>query len=246
MKRIQKIRIRFRITKSIIPNLLTLGNLFSGFSSIIYIAKGEFEIAAILIVIAGVFDMLDGVVARIIGATSEIGVQLDSLCDAVSFGVAPSFLLYSVYFNQIGELGVVIASLPALAGVYRLARFNVTATVEDKFYFKGLPIPGAALYVMSFVIFHYLDPKFPANLKEIGIYIVALSAPLMMISTIKFDNLPRPSWYAIQTHPWNFAISMIGLIAIVSTKGKLLFSFMLLYAVLSLIRAMVPSSKKRL
>lgn len=241
-------KVRIRITRSIIPNLLTLGNLFSGFSSIIYISKSEYELAAIMVLIAAIFDMLDGIVARLIRATSEIGIQLDSLCDAVSFGVVPSYFLYSVYFSRMGEVGMLISSLPALAGVYRLARFNVQATLEDKYYFKGMPIPAAALTILSFVIIHFLDPNFSNQLKTIGIFIVALIVPLLMVSTIKFDNLPRPSKKAIKSHPWNFAVSLVGFILILLTKGKFMFLFMLFYMTISILRAFMfllfPSTKK--
>lgn len=237
-------RLRLRITKSVIPNMLTLGNLFSGFSAIIYISKGEYEISAILMIIAGIFDMLDGIIARLIRATSEIGIQLDSLSDAVSFGVVPSYFLYSLYFHSLGEIGIVISSLPALAGVYRLARFNVQASFEDKNYFKGMPIPAAAIYIMSFLMFHFLDASFDPKLKITGIFIVAFSAPLLMVSTLKFDNLPRPSLNSIKSHPWNFGISILGLIAIIASSGKLLFSFMLFYVLICTIRPIFSLGKK--
>ena len=95
-----------RITRSIVPNLLTLANLFAGFLSIVYSSQGNYSSAAIFIFAAAVFDMLDGFMARLINAASEFGVELDSLCDAVSFGIAPSFLLYQIYFHELGELGI--------------------------------------------------------------------------------------------------------------------------------------------
>jgi len=85
-----------RITRSIIPNLFTLANLFSGFTAIIHISDGNYDKAAIFIFIAGIFDALDGMMARLTKSTSELGVELDSLCDAVSFGLAPSFMLYKI------------------------------------------------------------------------------------------------------------------------------------------------------
>lgn len=238
-------RLRLRITRSAIPNLLTLGNLFSGFSAIIYTSKGEYEIAAIMILIAGLFDMLDGIVARLIRATSAIGIQLDSLCDAVSFGVAPSYMLYSVYFNILGETGILLSSLPALAGVYRLARFNVNATLEDKNYFTGMPIPSAALYIVSFIIFHFLDTNLDLQWKIFGIYFVVISASILMVSTIKFDNLPRPSRKALKSHPWNFGITLTGFVLVIITHGKFLFPFLLLYVFLCLIRPLFEFFKNR-
>jgi CDP-diacylglycerol--serine O-phosphatidyltransferase len=240
-----KMKVKIRITKSIVPNLLTLGNLFSGFTSIIYISKGEYEIAAIMILIAGIFDALDGVVARLIRSTSLIGVELDSLCDAVSFGVAPSFLLYSVFFNQIDEFGILFASLPALAGVYRLARFNTQATMEDKNYFKGMPIPAAALFIISYVIFYFNNNSFYYEFRVWGIYFVTFVAAISMISSVKFDNLPRPNWNSLQLHPWNFIISLIGFILSLISGGYFLFPFMVFYVLASYVRAFFFATKKK-
>ncbi len=224
--------------------MLTLGNLFSGFIAIIYIAKYEYEIAAIMILIAGIFDALDGMVARLIRATSSIGMELDSLCDAVSFGVAPSFMLYTMFFYQFDHIGILIASLPALSGVYRLARFNVQATFDDKLYFKGMPIPASALFISSFAVFQFQDPNLDATLKNVMMFSVPLLASLSMISTIKFDNMPRPSWDAIKTHPWNLGITLVGIIISTVTHGYFIFYFMLFYILVSFIRFFFTSTKK--
>ena len=122
-----------RRVRSIAPNLLTLANLFSGFTAIIYTTQGDFYSAALFIFLGAIFDMLDGIAARIMQTSSEFGVELDSLCDAITFGMAPSFLLYFSYFNTYGETGILFSSLPAIAGVVRLARFNSQLTsLEDK------------------------------------------------------------------------------------------------------------------
>jgi len=128
---------KIKVTKSLVPNLLTLVNLFSGFAAIVYFAGGDFKRGALFILIAAIFDMLDGLVARLINAASEFGAELDSLCDVVSFGVAPSFMLYKMFFYQFSEFGILIAALPVLAGATRLARFNIQLrNLEDKIYFK--------------------------------------------------------------------------------------------------------------
>ena len=122
-----------RISRSIVPNLFTLANLFCGFSAIIAISDSKFYDAGLFILFAGIFDALDGFVARLTRSASPLGVQLDSLCDATSFGVAPSFLLYDVCLQHSHPFGILLASVPALAGVFRLARFNVEITsLEDK------------------------------------------------------------------------------------------------------------------
>ncbi len=235
---------RIRVTRSIIPNLLTLGNLFSGFSAIIYISRNEFEIAAIMILIAGIFDTLDGVVARLIRATSPIGIELDSLCDAVSFGVAPSFMIYQMYFYQLEQTGIVISSLPALAGVYRLARFNVQATFEDKTYFKGMPIPSAALFILSYCVFHFKNYSQYGDFGVIVLYFVTLLASVSMISTVKFDNLPRPDWNYLKQHPWKFIITLSTIIISIITHGNFIFYFMVFYIAYSYIRFTLHYFKK--
>lgn len=234
---------RIRLTRSIVPNLLTMGNLFSGFSAIIYISRNEFEIAAMMVLIAGVFDALDGVVARLIRSTSAIGIELDSLCDAVSFGVAPSFMIYQIYFHQLEQIGVVISSLPAIAGVYRLARFNVQATFEDKTYYKGMPIPSAALFIISYCIFHfnYLQQ---GKTGVILLYAVTIIASISMVSTVKFDNLPRPSWIYIKKYPWKFSITLIAIIVSILTHGWFIFPFMLFYVFYSYFKYLYLYLKK--
>lgn len=136
----------------ILPNLLTTGNLFFGFFSIVKSLQGNFIWAGSAILLASVFDMLDGRVARITGGTSEFGVQYDSLCDLVSFGLAPAFLMYQFGLDQLGRIGWIICFLFLACGALRLARFNVQSAIgsggDD---FTGLPIPMAAALIATFV-----------------------------------------------------------------------------------------------
>ncbi len=229
-----------RITRSIIPNLFTLANLFSGFSAIIAISEGDISKAGMFIVLAGLFDVLDGTMARLTKSTSELGVELDSLCDAVSFGVAPSFLLYKTILFTLGPMGILIASLSALAGVYRLARFNVQlAGFEDKLYFTGMPIPSGALTLVSYGIYIAPSGIIPTQalipITSLIIIIVALS----MISTVKFDNLPRPTIGSFKERPIIFMLALIALGIIIYSKGEFLFYVMTLYIAWGMIRGLV-------
>lgn len=219
-----------RVTRSIVPNLFTLVNLFSGFTAMIYIAEGDFFRAAVFILIAGVFDMLDGMMARLFKATSEFGVQLDSLCDVVSFGVAPAYMLYHLYFKDLGELGILLASLPALAGVVRLARFNAKqATFDDKWYFTGLPVPAAAITIISYVIFVHDSIYLTEDLKGPAVIFITLLTSIYMVSTVKFDNLPRPTKEYFSNKKIVPAMFAIGIIASLVSLGELIFPFMLFY-----------------
>lgn len=211
-----------------------------GFSAIVAVTNGDIKKAAIYILLAGVFDMLDGMVARLIKSASELGVELDSLCDAVSFGVAPSFMLYMVFFKDFGELGVFFASLPALAGVFRLARFNVQITgFEDKRYFTGLPIPAGAFTIISYIVFFHLSDSISPEIKPAAIITVTLVTALAMISRVKFDNLPRPSLKSFRQSPAVIIIFIIGLLICIITQGLFVFPFMMFYVAASSIRHLI-------
>ena len=228
---------KIRITRSIVPNLFTLVNLFMGFTAIVYIANDDYRTAVLCIFVAALFDMLDGVVARILRSASEFGVELDSLCDAVSFGIAPAYLSYKVFFYQYGEIGILFGALPALTGVVRLARFNVQVSgFEDKLYFTGLPIPGGALTLISFILFFYLTDIIHIEYKGISFFAVTLVTSLAMVSKIKFNNIPRPSKRAIKQNPVVFAIFLIGVILSIISKGYFIFPFMVFYIFASVIR----------
>lgn len=232
----------FRVTRSIVPNLFTLGNLFSGFLAIINFAHGLgnehfITIGALYILAAAIFDMLDGIMARLVRSASELGVELDSLCDLVSFGVAPSVLLYVVYYHDTGPAGMLLAALPAMAGAYRLARFNVQlVSLDDKHYFRGLPIPAGALTIVSFVVF-YLQPKaIPSHWESIVTNFVTVATALAMISTIRYDNVPRPNRRALVQRPVFTALFVLALVAVIASKGTLAFPVLLLYIFVGAVR----------
>lgn len=136
----------------ILPNLITTGNLFFGFFSIVKGLQGDLMGAAVAILLAAVFDVFDGRVARLTGGTSEFGVQYDSLCDLVSFGVAPAFLMYHGGLASTGRLGWIICFMFLACGALRLARFNVASAIgKASGDFIGLPIPMAAAVIACFV-----------------------------------------------------------------------------------------------
>ncbi|MCX6131237.1 MAG: CDP-diacylglycerol--serine O-phosphatidyltransferase [Proteobacteria bacterium] len=136
----------------ILPNLITTGNLFFGFFSIVKGLQGNFLWASGAILLAAVFDVLDGRVARMTNSTSEFGVQYDSLCDLVSFGLAPALLMYKAGLSEMGRLGWIICFMFLAAGALRLARFNVQSSIgKASGDFTGLPIPMAAGVIACFV-----------------------------------------------------------------------------------------------
>jgi len=221
-----------RVTRSVIPNLFTVANLFCGFASIVASFEGRIDQAIWLVVTAGIFDMLDGVVARITKSTSEFGVELDSLCDAVSFGVAPSVLLYVTFplTWQHQQWTLVVAALPAIAGVLRLARFNVQLTsMEDKLYFRGMPIPAGALTILAYI--HDWHIEIPGGFQPMALAFVTVVVSLAMVSTIKYDNLPRPSVRSFRQRPTIFIMFIIGIVACIVTSLKAMFPCMAIYLV---------------
>jgi CDP-diacylglycerol--serine O-phosphatidyltransferase len=142
----------------LLPNLLTTCNMFAGFYAILAAASGQFEHACIAVFVAGLFDGVDGRVARLTGTTSEFGVQFDSLADLVSFGMAPALVMYHWALVDmkldgvlLGKMGWSAAFLYAACGALRLARFNTQVGVVDKRWFIGLNSPSSAALMMSFV-----------------------------------------------------------------------------------------------
>ena len=128
-----------------LPSIITLTGLFCGFMAI---ARADYTISPLLIIISFVCDGLDGFVARLLNTTSDIGKQLDSLSDIVSFGVAPAYLYYLMAPDD-SYICMVVPSLIVIAGAFRLARFNVLEPVN---YFRGLPIPSAAFFFVGVVL----------------------------------------------------------------------------------------------
>ena len=170
---------------SLLPSLFTLANLFCGWACVVFAMRGEIATAAPFIGFAVVLDMLDGRIARMTGTTSDFGVQLDSLADLISFGMAPAVLAFQWGLIPLGRMGWAVGFVYLTAAALRLARFNIQV-VTDKRYFVGLPSPAAAGLVAATVFY------FPGGLQT---YPVALLGALMMVvpgllmvSTIKFQS----------------------------------------------------------
>jgi CDP-diacylglycerol--serine O-phosphatidyltransferase len=223
---------RFRVTPSVIPNLFTAMNMFSGFFSIISASQGNYTYAGWLIIIAAIFDTLDGFMARLTKSSSELGVELDSLSDVISFGAAPSFLLYTTYFHQFETSGVIISSLPLIAGGFRLARFNVQLVGFDKKFFTGLPIPSAALTIVCFILSYY-NNGFGEIEKQIIIPMVLILS-FLMVSKVKYDTIPKFSLSEIKRNPLLYIAYFIALIILIIYKVKglfFIFVFMIVFGI---------------
>jgi CDP-diacylglycerol--serine O-phosphatidyltransferase len=179
---------RKRQAMYLIPNLCTSGNLFCGVFSILSVFNGNHLAAAIAILVAMVFDMLDGKLARLTNSTGQFGVEFDSLADVVSFGVAPGLLIYSFALNGQGMFGVAVMFAYVAMGAVRLARFNATVSSSDSKFFTGLAIPAAAGVVASLVIFDLHITKMGSQVKPVLILIITLGLAFLMVSTIKYRS----------------------------------------------------------
>lgn len=220
-----------KITRAVVPSLFTVLNIFCGFSSLLHSADGDYMLASWFIVLAGVFDVLDGIMARITKSSSDFGVEFDSLSDVVSFGAAPAFMVYKIHLYSLNGFGILISSMPLIFGALRLARFNsqLAGYGYEKEYFKGLPIPAAALVICSFVRADY-QPS--AGLTATGSAVVAplvAIVSLLMVSTVKYDTLPKFSRRGIRQHPVRFTVTVVSLTVIVVTAGQALFPVFVLY-----------------
>ena len=204
---------RPRLTRSVVPNLFTAINMFCGFLSILSASDGNYNYAAWLIFTAAIFDALDGLVARLTNSSSELGVELDSLSDIVSFGAAPSFLLYKTYFYSFDIWGIIISSLPLIAGGFRLARFNIQLVGFAKSFFLGLPIPASALTIASFVL-AFFNNGYPLPIADyITPFVIVLS--YLMVSNIRYETIPKFSIKGIKEKPFHF-IFLIAAILLVA------------------------------
>jgi len=209
-----------------VPSFFTLMNMLCGFLALTQVLNADYGMACWLIVLAGFFDLLDGVMARLTDTDSPFGVQLDSLSDIVSFGVAPSFLLYGYVLNAFNPLGMIVAALPALCGAVRLARYNVTAGEGDKESFEGLPIPGQAIALVALVLAaeHSTWGSVLAldSLRVILPVVIVLSG--LMVSSVRFDTIPMPTLQYMRAHPQKTAAYVLagGLIVGLQEGGLLL------------------------
>jgi len=215
----------------LIPNILTLAALCSGLTGIRFALQGEMRLAVIAIIVAAIFDALDGRVARRLGVTSRFGAELDSLSDFLCFGVAPALVLYLASLNHAGALGWVVTLMFPICSALRLARFN-TALVSDTpppvwtgSYFTGVPAPaGALLALMPLMLSFEIEAAWPRHATVVGVVLVVVGG--LMVSRLptfsfKKGRIPRhlvlPAMLAaalvmgvLASAPW-IALSLIGL-----------------------------------
>jgi len=218
--------------KGIFPGTFTMGNIVCGFLAILSAFEGEVTTACWLIVLAGFLDMLDGKIARLSGTASRFGVELDSLADFLSFGVAPAVIVYVVKLNSMGKWGWIISIVYIMAASYRLARFNLLAQTDEKKHFLGLPTPGAAMILVSYVIFNY----YLWDRMEYGQYLVSMVIlfAALMVSQIEYDAFPEN--FGIKQNRIKLIFIVIGAVAVLAKPRLLLFPIFSIYIIIGLVR----------
>ena len=177
---------RFRRGVYLLPSMFTMGNLFCGYACIVYAMRGEFETAAPFIGFAMVLDMLDGRIARMTGTASDFGIELDSLADVVSFGMAPAILAFTWGLQPLGRVGWAVGFLFVAGAALRLARFNIQTGSVDKRYFVGMPSPAAAA-VPAATVFAY-PFGFTTPSEALPVIAMVVVPALLMVSTIRFRS----------------------------------------------------------
>lgn len=211
----------------VLPSLFTTGNLFCGFYSIIRSFNHDFEKAAYAIILAGVFDLLDGRVARITKSTSQFGVEYDSLADVVSFGVAPAMMSYMWVLAGYGRLGWAGAFFFAACGALRLARFNAIQAAEPKSYFVGLPIPAAANTVAAASIaYHDLKLAIPSVVVLVMMFVLGL----LMVSNIRYRSFK--DFDLRHRRSFVFLVLLVGVVALAAVRPEIAFVLVFAYYVL--------------
>ncbi len=189
-------KINLRKALFILPNLFTLASVFCGFLAVLACTPDatseDFYTASLLILFAMFFDTIDGRVARLTKTQSAIGVQLDSLADVLSFGLAPAVLVYRWSLSEVGFIGLILPFAYISCGAIRLARFNVVTTGEGgapktpSKYILGLPIPAAAGILVSLVVASHVEGTMPGTPVLIATVVLLLS--FLMVSTVKFRS----------------------------------------------------------
>ncbi|NTW58160.1 MAG: CDP-diacylglycerol--serine O-phosphatidyltransferase [Nitrospirae bacterium] len=208
----------------LLPNLITLSSMFAGFYSIIASFNSDYERAAWAILVASVFDVLDGWVARMTHTATRFGIEIDSLSDAISFGVAPGVLVYSWSLQSFGKIGWLGAFFMVACAALRLARFNVQMGSEEKKHFTGLPSPAAALMIATTVLAYQevidtLKEMHLAGLADmisLDYWVLAMTFIVagLMVSNITYHSVKEANLK--ERRPFGLLVAIVALLVVVA------------------------------
>ena len=238
----------------LLPNIITLSSMFSGFYSIVASFNSDYERAAWAIMIASIFDVLDGWVARLTHTASRFGIEIDSLSDVISFGVAPGVLVYSWSLQSFGKIGWLGAFFMVACAALRLARFNVQMGSEEKKHFTGLPSPAAALMIATTVLAYQ---EVIDTLKDMGLTVLADVISLdywvlaltfvvagLMVSNITYHSVKEANLK--ERRPFGLLVGIVALLTVVAYHPALvLFLISLTYVLAGIGEALFKLLKPR-
>lgn len=227
----------------LLPNLFTTASLFAAYYSLVSSMKGQYEAAVVAIFIGMIADMLDGRIARLTHTQTRFGAEYDSLSDMVTFGVAPSLLMYNLVLIQLGKVGWLVAFVYTAAVALRLARFNTQLEIADKRYFQGLACPPAAAVIASFCWLCYQH-------EWQNMFVAILTAVLSLtISTLMVSNIRYYSFKEIDFKgkvPFLYVLVMIILfVAIAVNPSLVLFVGFTIYALSGVLMTAVALQRMR-
>ena len=232
----------------LLPSILTTFGMFAGFYSIIASINGDFTLAAISIMVAMLWDALDGRVARLTNTQSDFGAQYDSLADLVSFGVAPALLVYEWSLSDLGRIGWLAAFIFLACAALRLARFNTQVGISDKRYFQGLPSPAAAGVIASMIWlrfwkFEYFDFGIVSLSYYVGVVITIVCA-LLMVSNVRYYSFKELD---SKKASFRFLLAIVlSLIVLLSKPNIFLFTGFFLYMLSGPFITITGLNKKRI
>ena len=230
-----------------IPNIITLGNLFSGTVAVIFAVEGDYEIAALLVCIGIVLDFFDGFVARLLNVSGELGKQLDSLADMVTSGVVPGIVMYKLLQDNLIDKpnftnsAVQILDVPliglilTLAAGFRLAKFNIDTRQTDSFI--GLPTPAMSLFILSLpLILQYTETEFVENLIKNNYFLISITCVLsyLMNAELHLFSLKFKE-YSVKNNLMKYLFLIASLLMIIFLQYVSIPLIIILYVILSVI-----------
>jgi CDP-diacylglycerol--serine O-phosphatidyltransferase len=227
----------------VLPNTLTLCGMFFGFFSILSSLKGNYVFAAWGIIIATIFDGLDGWVARLTHSTTRFGIELDSLSDLVAFGVAPAVLLYKWALMPFGRIGWAAAFLFTACGALRLARYNVQMGSAESKSFTGMPIPAGASILATLVMFYHENWQTMPG-KNVYILLLTFIVAALMVSTLRFHGAKEIDFRERKPF-WILVAIVVVLVLIIAHPPITLFVFAMIYLVGGIIENIILFYRKR-
>ncbi len=238
----------------VLPNLITLSSMFAGFYSIVASLNSDYERAAWAIMIASVFDVLDGWVARITHTATRFGIEIDSLADVISFGVAPGVLVYTWTLSSFGKIGWLGSFFLVACAALRLARFNVQMGSTEKKHFSGLPTPASALVIATTVLayeemIHILEHLKMVQLADVvgkNYWVLALTFILagLMVSNITYHSLKEANLK--ERRPFGILVVIAAFLAVVAYHPELvLFLVSISYVAVGIFEALFKLFKRQ-